>query len=94
MPQTKTTRKRKRSQEFFFSGNITIARGRFRRISELALKKFQAPELNGLAFMIARFLDVNESNHGRYTREHTIEQKKSRARERRNAQGRVLTATP
>lgn len=69
-----------------FSGNITIARGRFRRMAELALKKMQAQDLNTLAFQTAVILDVKESRSRGYTREHSTEQRKSLAREkRRNA---------
>ena len=72
-----------------FSGNITIARGRFRRMSERALEKLQAKELNLLSFAAAAYLDVKDGHNYR-TGQHTIEYKKSQERERRNA--RKMTA--
>jgi hypothetical protein len=61
------------------SGNITIARGRFRRMSERALVHLQAKELNALAYHIGVYLDVK----WKYTAQ-AEELSKSMKREHRN----------
>ncbi len=57
MPKTKSNR---------FSGNITLARGRFRRMCAVALKQLNAAELNSLTYTLAVHIEVHQQ-----TREHT-----------------------
>jgi hypothetical protein len=62
-----------------FSGNITVARGRFRRMSERALVHLQAKDLNCLAYQIGVHLDVKWKDLA-----HAEDLAKSLKRERRN----------
>ena len=61
MPQTKrkppATRSARPKNDY--AGNITIARGRFRRMSELALVHFRAKDFNLAVDLMARFIRVN-----------------------------------